>query len=86
MTGPSLAPDVVEDWFNRGAALVDLGRYAEAVASFDRAIAGKPDFIDAHLRRAKALSDLDREHEALAEHRRHARARTEFAGSVARPR
>jgi protein O-GlcNAc transferase len=40
---------VIEDWFSRGAALTAVGRYEDAVASFDRVLALKPDFPQAHL-------------------------------------
>jgi protein O-GlcNAc transferase len=59
-------PDSVQDFFNRGVALIGAGRYAESIASFDRAIAARPDFMQAHLLRAKLLADLRRHDEALA--------------------
>ena len=60
-----MAPDLIEDRFNRGAALFAVGRYDDAIASFDRVLAGKPEFADALLWRAKVLLELHRHDEAL---------------------
>ena len=51
---------------NRGAALAGLGRFDDAVADFDRAIALQPDYAEAHADRAAALANLGRREEALA--------------------
>ncbi|MBI3704697.1 MAG: tetratricopeptide repeat protein [Rhizobiales bacterium] len=45
--------------------LSQLGRWADAVADFDRAIALAPKFPDAHIGRAFALKGLARLDEAL---------------------
>ena len=45
---------------------MDLKRPAEALASYDKAIALKPDYAEAHNNRGNALRDLKRPEEALA--------------------
>ena len=47
-------------------ALAAVERRADAISSFDRAIAGKPDWADALLWRAKLLTQLASHREALA--------------------
>jgi Tetratricopeptide repeat/Glycosyltransferase family 9 (heptosyltransferase) len=42
-------------WSSRGVALQALDRHADAIASFDRAIALEPDFADAHFNKSLAL-------------------------------
>ena len=61
-----LKPDYAEAHYNRGNALMDLKRPAEALASYDRAIVLKPDYAEAHNNRGNALMDLKRPAEALA--------------------
>src|SRR5262249_26466451 len=41
-------PDYAEAHYNRGNALRDLHRHAEAVNGFERAIALRPDYASAH--------------------------------------
>src|SRR5580658_3769744 len=50
---------------NRGCALNEMGRHAEALSDFDRAIALQPDYPEAHGNRGLALAALDRPQEAL---------------------
>jgi predicted O-linked N-acetylglucosamine transferase (SPINDLY family) len=50
---------------NRGIAKLELGRAAEALEDFDRAVALAPSFAEAHLNRANALMSLFRAKEAL---------------------
>jgi tetratricopeptide (TPR) repeat protein len=59
---PSL-PAEVRHW--RGEALNRLGRYAEALADFDAALALRPDFEDARHGRGVCLLGLERLEEAL---------------------
>jgi tetratricopeptide (TPR) repeat protein len=61
----ALKPSVAA-YVHCGAALRRLGRPAEAVASFDRAIALEPACIEAHNNRGIALQVLKRPAEALA--------------------
>ena len=54
----------------RGNALYESGRYEEALAAYDRALALRPDDPTAHMNRGVALEDLGRHEEALAAHDR----------------
>jgi len=38
---------IIEALFNNGVVLAALGRTAEAIASYDRALTVKPDFVEA---------------------------------------
>ncbi len=64
----ALRPKYAEAWYNRGVALGALGRYAEAVASYDCVIAINPDDADAWYSRGHALRCLGRQEEADASH------------------
>ncbi|MDB6000011.1 MAG: putative methyltransferase, contains repeat [Rhizobacter sp.] len=66
----AVAPDDLDAWLHRGAALSLLGRHAQALASHDRVLA-----LDAHraptwLHRGQALQHLDRHEEALVSYDR----------------
>ena len=63
-------PDFAEAHYNRGNALNDLKRPADALASYDSAIALKPDHAKAHCNRGNALLDLKRPADALASYDR----------------
>jgi hypothetical protein len=65
-----LNPGYAEAFNNLGAALRDLKRLDEALASLDRAIALKPDLAEAHSNRGSVLFDLGRAAEALASYER----------------
>ena len=52
--------------YNRGNALKGLGRYEEALASYDRALALAPDLGPAHHNRGSTYAVLNRNEEALA--------------------
>ena len=60
----------MEAHYNRGLALREAGRFQEALASYDRALALDPNHPGAHNNRAVALQDLDRVEEALASYDR----------------
>ncbi len=55
-----------EAYFQQAAALRDLGRFSDAVASFDQAIVLEPNYVEAHTSRGIALRQLERNAEALA--------------------
>ena len=66
-----LDPTVGEAWFNRGAALLRLSRPAEALASFEEAVARGIDRPAlAHLGRAVAHETLGNVRAAFADYRR----------------
>ena len=49
--------------FNRGIALIKLGRYEEATAEFDRVISVLPRYADAWYNKGNALNRLGRDGE-----------------------
>src|SRR5262249_3381897 len=51
---------------NRGAALLAMNRFEDALASFDRALAVEPDHVEALYHRGHALANLERYDEAVA--------------------
>ncbi|NER32712.1 MAG: tetratricopeptide repeat protein [Oscillatoria sp. SIO1A7] len=59
-------PDDLMLWFNRGNFLNKLGRYQEALASFDKALEIKPGMPVLWNNRGAALYDLGRYSEAIA--------------------
>ena len=50
--------DHVDAWFNKGVTLVNLGRYEDAIESYDKAIMIKPDFHLARYNKGVALANL----------------------------
>ncbi len=58
-------PDQAEAYYKRAGTLRDEGRFAEAVAAFDNAIALKPDHAQAHNGRGIVLAHADRLGEAV---------------------
>ena len=58
------------DWFNQGNALVESGRYEEAVSSYDRALEINPDYYQAWVNRGIVLNALGRSEEAVASYDR----------------
>jgi len=61
-----LAENITDTWYNRGYILYNLGRYEEAVASFDKVIEIKPDYHEAWYNRGYILYELGRYEEAVA--------------------
>ncbi|MEQ8385584.1 MAG: tetratricopeptide repeat protein, partial [Coleofasciculus sp. A1-SPW-01] len=55
-----MKPDDYYDWYLRGIALSYLGRYVEAIASYDKALEIKPDYQSGWSHRGNALSFLKR--------------------------
>lgn len=56
----------IETWYNEGNAMVELGMYAEAVESFDRALEGEPRNAVILYRKSVALTGLGRCEDAIA--------------------
>lgn len=63
-------PHYAEGHNNRGVILQLLNRYAEALASYDRAVALKPGYANAHFNRGTVLKKLTRREESLASYDR----------------
>ena len=53
-------------WFNRGLVLMRLQRFADAVASYDRALTQAPDYAEALQARAAAFCEMTQFRDALA--------------------
>ena len=51
--------------FNHGVALEDLGRLADAIAAYERALACDPDYVDAHYNLARLYERLGRQTAAI---------------------
>jgi len=57
-----------QEWFEKGLALVKLGRYKEALDAFDKATEMNPQFILAWCNKATSLGVLGRYKEAQDAH------------------
>ncbi len=55
-----------EAWFKKGNTLRELGKYNEALASYDKAIELNPKYADAWIGRGISLNNLEKYNEALA--------------------
>ena len=64
---------------NRGIALRDLKRHAEALESYGRALKIKPDYAEAFNNRGNAFSDLKRHEEALESYERALKLKPDYA-------
>jgi tetratricopeptide (TPR) repeat protein len=62
--------DESQEWFDRGNELIGLGRYEDAIASYDRAIKINPDLHEAWSNRGVALVNLGRYEKAIASYDR----------------
>jgi tetratricopeptide (TPR) repeat protein len=60
-----IKPDYHEVWASRGIALYDLGRYREAIASYDQSLKLRPEHHDTWYNRGNALVRLGRDQEAI---------------------
>jgi tetratricopeptide (TPR) repeat protein len=60
-----LASNKNKAWYSRGNALFDLGRYEEAISSYDKAIEIDPDSQSIWLNRSVAIRNLGRYTEAI---------------------
>jgi protein O-GlcNAc transferase len=65
--GASANPEVLNNLAN---VLMHLGRYQDALAAYDKAIAIKPDLVDAFYNRANVLKSLQRHDDALSGYER----------------
>lgn len=67
-----MQPDNIEAWYNRAVALKKIGRFAEAIASYDQIIALQPDDPNLYYQKAcvyaleKQAGDRTNSQEALA--------------------
>ncbi len=68
--------------FKRGNELMALGRFEEASASFDKALAIRPGFVDALINRGVALMQLKRFEEALSSYDHALAVKPGFAGAL----
>jgi hypothetical protein len=57
----------VEALYNRGTALLELGRYADALPAFDQVLASSPQHLGAWNNRGRALQALNRHEDAIAD-------------------
>ncbi len=64
----STQPGDAGEYYNRGAAKVELGQSEEAIAAFDRAIELRPDDADAYVNRGSANAGLGQYEEAMADY------------------
>src|SRR5262249_11417660 len=62
----ALKPDIAEAHSNRGNGLMDLQRYDEAFAAYDKALTLKPDWAEAWLGRGNVFDKLKRHEEAAS--------------------
>ncbi|PZO36076.1 MAG: hypothetical protein DCF19_22480 [Pseudanabaena frigida] len=67
---PTILNDKTQDndpdkFYKQGVSLRDIGRYEEAIVSFDIALRIKPDFYDAWYKRGSTLRNLGKYEEAL---------------------
>uniref|UniRef100_UPI0011788002 CHAT domain-containing protein n=1 Tax=Calothrix rhizosoleniae TaxID=888997 RepID=UPI0011788002 len=61
-----IKPDYHEAWYNRGLALGNLGKYEQAIVSWDKALEIKPDYHKAWYNRGLDLGNLGRYEQAIA--------------------
>ena len=66
---PVPAPESAETHFNLGNANYETGNHAEAIASYQRALALRPDLAVAYINLGNVLNDLHRGEEAVASYR-----------------
>jgi tetratricopeptide (TPR) repeat protein/CHAT domain-containing protein len=86
-----VAPEMLEGWkkptekweeyFYRGNKLYELGRYKEAISSYERAIRFKPDFHDAWFNRGISLANLGRYEEGISNYEQAIGFKPDFHGT-----
>ena len=79
VTPPTPGEATAADWCNRGTSLCSLGRQAEALACFERALALAPESAQVWMDKGVCLMDLGRLDEALACHDRALALRPDYA-------
>jgi Flp pilus assembly protein TadD len=62
---PAFGQTTEEDWFNKGIALEDLGKYDEAIQAFDKALELDPQNAEAWSEKGYALGELGKYDEAI---------------------
>src|SRR5262249_52953119 len=77
----SLKPDYADAAFNRANSLMELGRFEEALAGFDKAIALNPNHAAAFNNRGNALAELQRYEDAVTSYRRAIEINPDLAGA-----
>lgn len=77
-----IQPDDAQALNSRGIALCELGRFEEALTSWDRALAIRPDYAEALNNRSVALHKLGRFEEALKAYDRTLTIRPDFAEAL----
>jgi predicted O-linked N-acetylglucosamine transferase (SPINDLY family) len=75
-------PDYADAWHNRGNALLVLQRFAEAVASYDKALELSPGNAEAWCHRGNCLCLLNRLDEALASYDRALAIKPDYADAL----
>ena len=60
-----LRPDNANGWYDRAVALAGLGRFEEAIPSYDRALAINPKYASAYYDKGSALAHLGRDRQAI---------------------
>ncbi len=71
--------DVAVQYYNKGVDLVNLGQHAEALTSFDKAIAINPEFAEAWNNRGTTLEKLGRNSDAIASYDKSIAINPDFA-------
>jgi tetratricopeptide (TPR) repeat protein len=66
-------------YFSEGINFINLNQYAEAITSFDKAIAIEPDYSDAWIYRGIALGELGRYSEAVVSYNKAIAIKPDFA-------
>lgn len=62
---PKADPRNAAAWYNKGNSLSSLGRFEEAISSYDKALALNPRDVDAWTNKAGSLGSLGRHEEAI---------------------
>lgn len=78
---PGAAPGLAETWLGRGYSYVMAGRFPEALAAYQQAVAIKPDLAEAWLDLGNVLTELERLAEGLDAYGRSIELKPELAGA-----